>query len=60
MPKNVSILVVPDVVLSEFHSDVFPIGIFIRDGTVLINSVLSSEGAEKLLVNSLSESGSAR
>jgi hypothetical protein len=40
MPKKVSIIIVPDSVLSEFHSDVF-------------NSVLSSEGAERLLVNAL-------
>ena len=57
--KKVSILIVPDSVLSDFHSDVFPAGIVIRDGTVLFNSVLSSEGTERLLVNSFSESGSA-
>jgi hypothetical protein len=55
LPKKVSILIVPDSVLGEFHSDVFPAGILIRDGTVLSNIVLSGEGAERLLVNSLTE-----
>ena len=50
LPKKVSILIVPDSVLSEFHSDIFPIGIVIRDGIVFSNTVLSSEGAERLLV----------
>jgi hypothetical protein len=56
LPKKVSILIVPDSVLSEFHSDVFPAGILVRDGTVLSNIVLSSEGAERLLVNAFAES----
>ena len=51
LPKKVSMLIVPDSVLSEFHSDVFPVGILIRDGTVLSNIALSSEGAERLMVN---------
>jgi hypothetical protein len=55
LPKNVSILVVPDPVLSAFHSDVFPAGVLIRDGTVLSNSVLASEGAERLLVNAFAQ-----
>jgi hypothetical protein len=59
LPKNVSILIVPDTVLSEFHSDVFPAGILIRDGTVLSNLVLTGEGAERLLVNTFAGSGNA-
>jgi len=55
LPKKVSMLIVPDSVLSEFHSDVFPGGILIRDGTVLSNIVFSSEGAERLLVNAFAE-----
>ena len=55
LPKKVSILIVPDSVLSEFHSDVFPAGILMRDGRVLSNIVLSSEGAERLLVNAFAE-----
>ncbi len=53
LPKRVSIVIVPDQVLVKFQSDVFPAGILIRDGTVLSNSMLSSEGAERLLVNNL-------
>lgn len=51
LPKSVSIMVVPDAVLAEFHGDVFPAGILVRNGTVLANLVLSGEGAERLLVN---------
>jgi hypothetical protein len=58
-PKKVSILIVPDTVLSDFHSDVYPVGILIRDGTVLSNAALSSEGAEKLLVNAFAENAGA-
>jgi hypothetical protein len=59
LPKKVSILIVPDSVLSKFHSDVFPVGILVRDGTVLSNIVLSSEGAERLLVNTFAENNDA-
>jgi hypothetical protein len=55
LPKKVSILLVPDSVLSQFHSDVFPAGILMHDGTVLSNIVLSSEGAERLLVNAIAK-----
>lgn len=54
MPKKISILVVPDSVLSDFHSDVFPIGILIRSGTVLSNLVLSGPGAERMVISALS------
>lgn len=60
MPKKVPILIVPDSVLSDFHSDTFPAGILIRDGTVLSNAVLSSEGAERLLVGALAGNARAR
>jgi hypothetical protein len=55
LPRQVSILIVPDSVLSSFHSDVFPAGILIRDGKVLSNIVLLGEGAERLVVNALAE-----
>jgi hypothetical protein len=58
LPKRVSILIVPDSVLSDFHSDFFPAGMLIRDGTVLSNAVLSSEGAERLLVKAFAENAS--
>jgi hypothetical protein len=60
LPKTVSILIVPDSALSEFHSDVFPVGILLRGGTVLSNALLSSEGAERLLVNAFVENTGAR
>jgi hypothetical protein len=59
LPRKGMILIVPDSVLSEFYSDVFPVGILIRDGTVLSNSVLSSEGAERLLVNAFGQKDAA-
>ena len=59
LPRQVLILIVPDSVLSEFHSDVFPTGILIRDGTVLSNIQLSSEGAERLVVNAFAQNNDA-
>jgi hypothetical protein len=59
LPKKVSILIVPDSVLSDFHSDAFPVGILIREGVVLSNAVLSSDGAERLLVNASAETAGA-
>lgn len=53
-PRKVSILVVPDSVLSEFHSDVFPGAILIRNGTVLSNLSLIGEGGERLVANASS------
>jgi hypothetical protein len=60
LPKKVSILIVPDSVLGAFHSDAFPVGILIRDGRVVSDSVLSSEGAERLLVNALADNAVAQ
>ncbi|MGB8029291.1 MAG: hypothetical protein WCF30_06455 [Terracidiphilus sp.] len=59
LPKTVSILIVPDSVLGEFHSDVFPAGILMRDGIVSSNMVLSSEGAERLLTDFFIENAGA-
>jgi hypothetical protein len=58
-PKSVSILIVPDGVLRDFHSDVFPAGILVRDGVVVSNLLLSGEGAERLVVNALAGNGGA-
>jgi hypothetical protein len=55
LPKQVSILIVPDTVLSEFHCDVFPAGILIRDGNVLSNVALSRQGDEKLVKSALAQ-----
>jgi hypothetical protein len=60
LPPKVSILVVPDSVLAEFHSDVFPIGILIRNGIVLSNTVLSSQGAVRLVVDELGQDADER
>jgi len=48
-------LIVPDVELSAFHADSFPAGIVIRDGVVRSNSVLSSPGAERMLLRVLTD-----
>ena len=60
LPPKVSILVVPDSVLAEFHSDVFPIGILIRNDIVLSNTVLSSQGAVRLVVDELGQDAGER
>jgi hypothetical protein len=55
LPPHVSMLIVPDVELSAFHADSFPAGIVIRDGVVRSNSVLSSPGAERMLLRALTD-----
>ena len=52
-PPHVFMIVVPDAELRAFHADSFPAGIAIRDGVVRSNSVLSSRGAERLLIQAL-------
>jgi hypothetical protein len=56
LPPQISLLVVPDSVLQEFHADTFPAGIAVKDGTVRFNGVLSGRGATRLLLQSLSGS----
>jgi hypothetical protein len=53
LPPHVSMLIVPNTELSTFHIDSFPAGIAIRDGIVRSNSILSSRGAEHMLVRPL-------
>jgi hypothetical protein len=53
LPPRISMIVVPDSTLRAFHADSFPAGIAIRDGMVLSNGVLSSQGAQRLLFQSL-------
>jgi hypothetical protein len=48
-------LFVPGSVLSKFHGDVFPAGIRMRDGTGFFNIVVSSVGAERILVIAFAE-----
>ncbi len=55
LPSHVSILIVPDTELSVFHIDSFPAGIVIRDGIVRSNSVLSSQGSERVLLRALAD-----
>jgi hypothetical protein len=57
LPRGVLILIVPNAELASFHCDAFPAGVLMRNGLVVSNSVLSNHGAERLLVNALSESG---
>ena len=53
LPVNVHMIIVPNAELGVFHVDSFPAGIVIREGTVLWNGVLSSQGAEHMLVSTL-------
>lgn len=53
LPPNVSVLVIPDGELNVFHSDSFPAGIAIRDGSVRSNAVLSTKGSERLLLGAI-------
>jgi hypothetical protein len=55
LPPHVSVLIVPDAELIAFHADSFPAGIVIRDGIVRSNSTLSSRGAERMLLRTLSD-----
>lgn len=53
LPAHVSIVIVPDAELRAFHDDSFPSGIVIRDGVVPSNFVLSSGGAQRMLLRVL-------
>jgi hypothetical protein len=53
LPPRISMIVVPDSTLRAFHADSFPAGIAIRDGMVRSNGVLSSQGAKRVLFQSL-------
>jgi hypothetical protein len=55
LPPQISMILVPDSALRAFHADTFPAGIGIRDGIVRFNSALSSRGAARLLVQSLTD-----
>ncbi len=55
LPANVHMVIVPNAELSVFHVDSFPAGIVVREGTVRWNSVLSSQGAERMLLSTLSD-----
>jgi hypothetical protein len=55
LPPHVSMLIVPNAELSTFHIDSFPAGVAIRDGIVRSNSILSSQGAEHMLVRALGD-----
>jgi hypothetical protein len=53
LPANVHMVIVPNAELSAFHVNSFPAGIVIREGTLLWNGVLSSQGAERMLIGTL-------
>ncbi len=55
LPANVHMVIVPHAELSLFHIDSFPSGVVIREGTLLWNGVLSSQGAERMLFSTLSD-----
>jgi hypothetical protein len=54
LPANVHMVIVPNTELSVFHVDSFPAGIGISKGTVRWNGVLSSQGAERMLLSAVS------
>jgi hypothetical protein len=56
LPANVHMVIVPNAELSVFHVDSFPAGIGIREGTLRWNGILSSEGAERMLLSTVSGS----
>ena len=53
LPANVHMVIVPNAELSVFHVDSFPAGIAIREGAVRWNGILSSQGAERMLLSTL-------
>jgi hypothetical protein len=55
LPPHVSVLIVPEAELDAFHIDSFPAGILIRDGIVRSNNVLSSRGAERVLLRKVTD-----
>jgi hypothetical protein len=59
LPANVHMVILPNAELSLFHVDSFPAGIGIREGTVRWNGVLSSQGAERMLLSTVSDRPSA-
>jgi hypothetical protein len=55
LPVQVRLLVVPDGELLSFHTDQFPAGIAIQDGTVVSNAVLTDEGAERMALQAIQD-----
>lgn len=49
-------LIVPDAELRAFEADSFPAGVVIVDGIVRSNSLLSSQGAVRVLVRAVNNS----
>jgi hypothetical protein len=54
-PPQVHMVIVPNAELSLFHVDSFPAGIVIHEGTVRWNGILSNQGAERMLLSTLSD-----
>jgi hypothetical protein len=55
LPPQISMIIVPDSALRAFHSDTFPAGIATQDGIVRFNGALSSRGAARLLLQSVTD-----
>ena len=53
LPAHVSILVVPDKVLQQFHADDFPAAIVIRDGIVRANLPLVGDAGKRMTIFAL-------
>jgi hypothetical protein len=55
LPRHVYMVIVPDIELRAFHADSFPSGIVISGGVVRWNGILSSRGAERMLIHTLKD-----
>jgi len=53
LPAQISVLVVPDAVLQQFHADAFPAAIIVRDGIVQANLPLDGAAAKRLSIFAL-------
>jgi hypothetical protein len=53
LPAQISILVVSDAVLQQFHADAFPAAIIVRDGIVQANLPLDGDAAKRLSIFAL-------
>jgi hypothetical protein len=53
LPTQISILVVPDAVLQQFHADTFPTAIVVRDGIIQANLPLDGDAAKRLSIFAL-------
>jgi len=53
LPLQIPLLIVPDAELRTFHTDQYPAGIAIRDGSIVSNVVLADDGAVRMTIQSV-------